>query len=151
MTLSSRVVRARVVDHGTAVSYGATYRTSGRSVIATVPVGYADGYPRALSNTGCMLVGGRRFPVVGCVCMDYTMLDVGNAPIREGDEVTVFGHGLPVSEVAEAARTISYELLCRVGRRVPRIYVKAGRPIAVDSGGGGPDTFKIRPQGVEAR
>ncbi len=125
MTLISRVVRASRVPAGTPVSYGATYRTRRESTVVTVPVGYADGYPRALSGKGHMLIGDQRFPVAGRVCMDYTMLDVGDAAVREGDVVTVFGGGLPVAEVAEAGGTIAYELFCRVARRVPRIYQRA--------------------------
>jgi alanine racemase len=135
MTLQARVVRARRVSAGTPVSYGATYRAPRETVIATVPVGYADGYPRTLSGVGWMLVAGRRCRVAGRVCMDYTMLDVGETPVCQGDVVTVFGPGLPVAEVAETAGTIAYEVLCRVGPRVPRIYLADDRPVAVASGG----------------
>lgn len=127
MTMSSRVTRVRRVDPGTPVSYGATYRASGETTIVTIPVGYADGYPRALSGVGGMLIAGRRAPIAGRVCMDYTMLDVGDTAVRHGDVVTVFGGDLPAAAVAEAAGTIAYELLCRVGRRVPRIYLHGGR------------------------
>ncbi len=125
MMLTTRVVHVRRVAAGTPVSYGAAYRTRRESTIITVPVGYADGYPRSLSGTGHMLVGDQRVPVAGRVCMDYTMLDVGDTPVREGDTVTVFGGGLPAAEVAEAAGTIAYELFCRIGSRVPRIYKPA--------------------------
>jgi len=131
MTLSSRVVRVQRVAAGTPVSYGATYRAARATTIATVPVGYADGYPRALSGRGVMLIDGRRRPVAGRVCMDYTMLDAGDVAVREGDEATVFGPGLPAVEVAATAQTIAHELFCRIGRRVPRIYTRAGRPVAV--------------------
>ena len=130
MTLSSRVVRARRVPAGTPVSYGATYRTRRSTTIVTVPIGYADGYPRALSNVGQMLLAGRRVPVAGRVCMDFTMLDAGDVRVVDGDEVTVFGPALPVTEVAAAANTIPYELLCRVGPRVPRLYLRAGASVA---------------------
>ncbi|MDQ7841284.1 MAG: alanine racemase [bacterium] len=131
MTLSSRVTRTRRVPEGTPVSYCGNYRTPGTTTIATVGLGYADGYPRLLGNVGQMLVGGRRLPVAGRVCMDYTMLDAGGAPVREGDEVIVFGPGLPVDEVSAAAGTIPHELFCRVSRRVPRVYLRNGRPVAV--------------------
>jgi alanine racemase len=78
-----------------------------------------------------MLIDGHRHPVAGRVCMDYTMLDVGDAAVREGDEVTVFGPALPVADVAAAAGTIPYEVFCRIGRRVPRLYTRAGEAIAV--------------------
>lgn len=131
MTLSSRVTRTRRVPEGTPVSYCGTYRTPQATTIATVGLGFADGYPRLLGNVGQMLVGGRRLPVAGRVCMDYTMLDAGDAPIREGDEVIVFGPGLPVDEVSTAVGTIPHELFCRVSRRVPRVYLRDGRPVAV--------------------
>jgi alanine racemase len=134
MTLLSRVARLRRVPRGTAVSYGATYRAPADTVIATVPVGYADGYPRALGNRGVMLVRGQRLPVAGRVCMDYTMLDAGEVALAEGDQVEVFGSGLSAAEVADAAGTIAYELFCRIGRRVPRVYIRDGRPVAVALG-----------------
>jgi alanine racemase len=131
MAVRSRVARALRVPAGTPVSYGATYRTSTATTIVTVPVGYADGYPRQLSGRGVMVLDGRRYPVAGRVCMDSTMLDVGDAAVRQGDEVLVFGEALPAAEVAAAAGTIAYELLCRVGPRVPRVYLRGGRPVAV--------------------
>lgn len=131
MALYSRVTRAQRVPQGTPISYCGTYRTPGATTIATVGLGYADGYPRLLGNVGQMLVGGRRLRVAGRVCMDYTMLDAGDAPIREGDEVTVFGPELSVDEVSAAAGTIPHELFCRLNRRVPRVYLRGGRPVAV--------------------
>jgi alanine racemase len=136
MTLMSRVFQTRRVAAGAPVSYGATYRPQRATTIATIPVGYADGYPRALTNAGTMLIGRQRHPVAGRVCMDFTMLDVDDAAVREGDDVTVFGPGLSATEVAAAAGTISYELFCRVGRRVPRLYVRAGRIVAIAMAGG---------------
>jgi alanine racemase len=144
MTLRSRVVRARRVAAGTPVSYGAAYRAPQTTTIATVPIGYDDGYPRALSNVGEMLVAGRRVPVAGRVCMDYTMLDVGDLAVAEGAEVTVFGEAPTVTEVAGAAGTIPYELLCRVGRRVPRVYLRAGVPAPLPSA---PAARAARPAG----
>jgi alanine racemase len=130
MAVRSRVARVQGVGAGTPVSYGPTYRTAAATRIATVPIGYGDGYPRALGNAGVMLAGGRRVPVVGSVCMDYTMLDVQDAAVREGEEVTVFGGALPVSEVAAAAATIPYEIVTRIGPRVPRLYLRGGRTTA---------------------
>ncbi len=93
-----------------------------RAAIATLPVGYADGYPRALSNRGVVVVRGGRAPVAGRVCMDQTMLDVTDVPgVAIGDEVELWGSTLPVDEVAARAETIPYELLARVASRVPRI------------------------------
>jgi alanine racemase len=124
MSLWSRVVQVRSVPAGTRVSYGRTYRTAGRTRVATVSVGYADGFPRLLGNRGRMSIGGRFYPVAGHVTMDYTMLDLGpdGPPVRVGEPVMVFGPGLPAEEVAAAASTVGYEILCGVGPRVARIY-----------------------------
>jgi alanine racemase len=107
--------------------------------IATIPIGYADGLPRLLSNRGQALVRGRRAPLVGRVCMDMTMVDVTALPeVRAGDEAVLIGcqgdEEITADEVAELAGTISYEILCRIGPRVPRIYRPtnaAGVPPAV--------------------
>ena len=124
MRFVSGIVALRTLPAGVGVSYGATWRTRRPSRIATVPVGYADGYPRALSNRGQVVVRGRRAPVVGRVCMDQTMIDVTDVPeVAVGDRVTLWGEELPIEEVADLAGTIPYELLVRVGARVPRVPV----------------------------
>ena len=93
------------------------------SVIATVRVGYADGYPRLLSNgVGKMLVNGKLVPVIGNVCMDMTMLDISGVDAKEGDEVIVFGEALPVNEMAVLAQSIPYEILTGISQRVKRVY-----------------------------
>ena len=124
MTRFSRVTALRAVAAGQSVSYGATWRAPRASRIAVVACGYADGYLRALSNRGEVLIGGARFPVVGRVTMDQITVDVtaATSPVSIGDEVILWGAGLPVEEVANRAGTISYELLCAVSARVPRIY-----------------------------
>ena len=131
MTRKSRVTALREVRAGTSVSYGATWRAPRDSRVATVACGYADGYLRALSNRGEVLIGGARFPVVGRVTMDQILVDVTafasinanlRADVRIGDEVVLWGAGLPIEEVAARADTISYELLCAVSARVPRVY-----------------------------
>ncbi|MCL6611054.1 MAG: alanine racemase [Peptococcaceae bacterium] len=128
MSFKTRVAQVRPVPEGFSVSYGCTYKTERPTVIATLPVGYADGYSRRLSNRGEVLVRGQRAPVVGRVCMDQCMIDVGNIPgVAPGDEVVLFGRQgdrvLPVEEVAGWIGTINYEVVCMVGTRVPRIYV----------------------------
>jgi alanine racemase len=128
MRLCTRVIALRRLPPGHGVSYDQTFVTVRDSVIATLPIGYADGYPRALSNRGHVLVRGRRAPVVGRVCMDLTMIDVtGIGGVGLGDEVVLWGKQddaeIHVDEVAQWAGTISYELLCTVGRRIPRVYV----------------------------
>lgn len=123
MTLETEVLSLKEVPKGAAVSYGGEWIAPRPSRIAVLPIGYADGYLRSLSNRGQVSMEGRRYPVVGRVCMDLTMIDVTEAPsVKVGSKVLLWGSGLPVEEVAQAAGTISYELLCSVSQRVPRIY-----------------------------
>lgn len=127
MELKSVVSMVKTVGPGVDVSYGRTYTTQGETQIATVPIGYADGYPRALSNLGEMLVRGQRARIIGRVCMDQLMLDVTHIPdVEEGDVVTVFGRDgsafLPVEEISSLDQTINYETVCQITKRVPRIY-----------------------------
>ena len=125
MTLKTNVTFVKSVPPGTPISYGGTYRTKRETVVATLPVGYADGYNRLLSNQGSVLIRGRRVPLIGRVCMDMCMVDVsGIETIRSGDEAILFGENPPVDEVAEKIGTINYEVVCAVGGRVPRIYVQ---------------------------
>jgi alanine racemase len=127
MSVRTRVANVRWVRRGEPVGYGATFRAKQRGRIATLPIGYADGLPWSLGNRGFVLLRGRRVPIAGRVSMDLITLDVGNAPVEIGDPVLVFGmpagggSPLRVEEVAEAAGTVPYELLVRVGARVPRI------------------------------
>lgn len=122
MTLKTVVAQVKTVPAGTPVSYGCTAVTERETVLATVPIGYADGLPRACSNRAVMLVHGQRARIVGRVCMDQCLLDVTGIAVQPGDEVTVFGAELSADKLAAAADTISYEILCRVGQRVPRVY-----------------------------
>ncbi|HLE76849.1 MAG TPA: alanine racemase [bacterium] len=131
MRLHSRVVRTLRVPAGTPVGYGATYRTERPTVIATVACGYADGYPRQASNRGEAVIGGRRHPVAGRVAMDYLMLDAGDADVRVGDEVELFGESVSADEVAKWAETISYHVFCGIGPRVPRLYLRGGQVVDV--------------------
>ena len=128
MRLKTKVLGLRRLPPGHGVGYDQTFVTVRDSVIATLPIGYADGYPRSLSNSGFVLVRGQRAPIVGRVCMDLTMVDVtGIEGVALGDEVVLWGKQneaeVRVDEVATWANTISYELLCAVGRRIPRTYV----------------------------
>ena len=129
MALKARLIQVKRVPAGFSVSYGMTHRTPQPTTIATVPAGYADGLNRSLSNRGQMLVHGQRVPIVGRVCMDLTMLDVGAAPgVQVGDEVVIFGSqghaGIPADEVARLLGTINYEIVCAVSGRVPRVYLQ---------------------------
>src|SRR5262249_40262888 len=115
------------------VSYGQTFVTRRPSALAVVPIGYADGYDRRLSNRGEVLVRGRRAPVVGAVCMDLTVVDVTDvAGVQVGDEVVLWGcqdgAEISVTEVAQWQGTVPYEVLTRLGPRVPRILEKASTP-----------------------
>ncbi len=136
LSFKSRVVYLKEVPPGTAISYGCTHITSSRSVIATVPVGYGDGYRWNLSNRAWVLVRQQRVPVIGRVCMDHLMLDVtGVKGARVGDEVVIYGRQGPeeitVEEVAGCLGTVNYELLCAISRRVPRLYLRKGKPAAI--------------------
>lgn len=123
MTLKSRVVSVKDLPAGSPVSYGGTCVLERDSRIAVLPIGYADGLSRALSNRMEVLLHGKRVPVLGRICMDLCMVDVTDIPeVKAGSVATVFGEALPLEEKAEAAGTIQYELLCAVSRRVPRIY-----------------------------
>lgn len=125
MTLKSKIARIQEVPAGTYLGYGNTFQTKKKSKIATIPIGYADGYLRTLSNRASVWVNEKFCPVLGRICMDQCMIDVTNVNnISAGDFVTVFGQENSVHELAKIADTISYELLCAVGKRVPRVYVQ---------------------------
>ena len=122
-TLKTTISQLKKVKAGESVGYSRKGMAAKDSVIATVRIGYADGYPRLLSNgVGSMWINGNRVPVIGNVCMDMTMLDVTGLPVTEGDEVIVFGAELPVAEMASAAQTIAYEILTGISQRVKRVY-----------------------------
>jgi len=129
LRLRTAVAQVRRVPAGRAVGYGGTYVTSRPSVIATLPIGYADGLHRLASNRGWMVVRGQRAPIAGRVCMDHVMLDVTDVPgVTTGDDVVVVGAqgGAEVTadELARWCETIAYEVLTSVGKRVPRVYVE---------------------------
>lgn len=132
MALKTAVSQVKRIEAGETVSYGRTFTASAPMTLATVPIGYADGYSRLLSNRAVMLVNGRRAPVVGNVCMDQTMLDVtGIDGVEAGTAVTAFGGELRVEELAALTGSISYELLCLVGKRVPRVFLQNGEVVGV--------------------
>jgi alanine racemase len=129
MTLRSQVAAVRRVPAGHGVSYGYTYTTDRETTLALVPVGYADGVPRQASGAGPVVIGRQRFTVAGRIAMDQFVVDVGDAPVRIGDEAVLFGDptlGVPgAEEWADAASTINYEIVTRIGPRVPRHQVGA--------------------------
>jgi len=132
MALKSVIVLLRDVPKGWCVSYGRTFTTQRPSKLGVVPIGYADGLPRGLSNRGAMLVRGRRAPIAGRVCMDQCVLDVTGIPgVAEGDEVVVYGRQgdeeIRVEDVAETVGAIPNELVCAVSKRVPRVFCWEGK------------------------
>lgn len=133
MTLKANVVLCKEIEPGSPVSYGRTWVAPRRSAIATLPIGYADGYPRSLAGRASVLIHGRRAPLVGRICMDMCMADVSGLgePVAVGDEVVLFGRQgsaeIPVDEMADWMGTINYEVTCLIGRRVPRAYISGGQ------------------------
>ncbi len=129
MSLRSKVVHFQDLERGESVSYGGVWTADKKTRLAVVPIGYADGYLRLLSNQTEVLIGGARVPIIGRVCMDYIMIDVGALPfeVKLGDPITLFGRDgealLLAEELADRAQTISYEILTSVGERVPRIFL----------------------------
>jgi alanine racemase len=128
MRLKSRVVHVKPLPEGSSVSYGRTYIAKRQTRIAVVPVGYGDGYSRQLSNRAYVLIKGKRAPVIGRVCMDMIIVDVGHIRgVKTGDEVVLIGRQgkefISVEEIASMSGTIPYEVVCNIGKRVPRVYV----------------------------
>lgn len=136
LSLRSHIVYIKEVEAGTPVSYGGTYVTAKKMRIATIPVGYGDGYPRSLSNKGYVLIHGKRAPILGRVCMDQFMVGLDDIPeAAEGDEVTLIGRDggaqIAVEELGEMSGRFNYELACDLGKRIPRVYLKGGQITAV--------------------
>lgn len=135
LTLKSHVVYVKDIEPGTSVSYGGTFTAEKSMRIATIPVGYGDGYPRSLSGKGRVLIRGRQAPVLGRICMDQFMVDVTHIPgVRAGDMVTLIGsdggNGITMEDLGELSGRFNYELACDIGKRVPRRFWKDGRVVA---------------------
>lgn len=131
LTLKSHIVYIKEVDEGVAISYGGTYVTPKKMRVATIPVGYGDGYPRGLSNKGYVLIRGKKAPILGRVCMDQFMVSVEDIPnAQEGDEVTLIGadgaEQITMEELGKLSGRFNYELACDLGKRIPRVYMKDG-------------------------
>lgn len=135
LSLKSHIVYLREVEAGVPISYGGTYVTPKQMRVATIPVGYGDGYPRSLSNKGYVLVHGRKAPILGRICMDQFMVSVDDIPqAQEGDEVTLIGTDgdmhITMEELGGLSGRFNYELACDLGKRIPRVYVKNGQVTA---------------------
>ena len=136
MSLKVRITHVKEIEAGQSVSYGRRFIAEKKSKIASLPIGYADGYTRMLSGKAEALVKGRRVPVVGRICMDQCMIDVtGIEDVKVGDEVVLFGKQgegfIHIDELAEKLDTINYEIVCMISRRVPRVYVRNGKIVDV--------------------
>jgi alanine racemase len=137
MSLHAKVTLVKTVRAGESVSYGRRFTAAKPVRIATIPVGYADGYSRRLScGIGEVLIGGRRAPIAGSICMDMLMADVSGADgVKPGDEAVLYGRQgneeITLEEVSKKLDTIPYEIMCAIGRRVPRVYSQNGKPVGI--------------------
>lgn len=133
MSWHTKISHIKILEPGREISYGGTFTTDKPTKIATIPVGYADGYPRCLSNIGRVLINGKFADITGRVCMDQFMVNVTDIDCEIGDDVVLVGkqgnEELTMEEVSEMAHSFNYELPCRVARRVPRVYFKDGKPV----------------------
>lgn len=136
MELKSHITYVKDVPAGAAISYGGTYVADKKKRVATIPVGYADGYPRQLSNKGWVLIHGKKAPILGRVCMDQFMADVTEIDnVKKGDEVTLLGRDgdefISIEEMGDLCGRFSYEFACDISSRVPRVYIKDGKEAEV--------------------
>lgn len=132
MELKSHISYIKTVEPGAAFSYGGTFTAKKEMKVATIPVGYADGYPRSLSNKGWVLIHGKKAPILGRVCMDQFMVDITKIPdAKAGDEVTLIGKDgkefISIEKFGDLSGRFSYEFACDISKRVPRVYIKDGK------------------------
>lgn len=132
LSLKSHIVYLKEVEKGVPVSYGGTYVTPKKMRIATIPLGYGDGYPRGLSGKGYVLIRGKKAPILGRICMDQFMVSVDDIPEAEqGDEVTLIGvdgeNRITMEELGDLSGRFNYEFACNLGKRIPRVYLKNGQ------------------------
>lgn len=132
MQLKASITNVKEVEEGTPVSYGRTYYTKKKTKIATIPIGYADGFSRLLSDRAEVIVRGQKSPVIGTICMDQCMVDVSSVnTVSVGDEIILFGTdgalSIPAERIAKQMGTIPYEILCVIGKRIPRVYLHEGK------------------------
>lgn len=128
MSIYSHVVYVKDIETGRSVSYGETFTAKNNMTIATIPIGYGDGYPRNLSNKGYVLINGKKCNILGRICMDQFMVDVTGMNVKEGDKVVIVGKDgneeILIDDLAVMAGTFNYEFICDLGKRVPRVFVK---------------------------
>ena len=134
MEIISYISFIKTLEKGIEIGYGGTYTTKRETKVATIPVGYADGYPRSLSNKGCILINGQRAPIIGRICMDQFMVDVTDIEdVHENDKVTLIGHDkggyISIEEMADLSGSFNYEFVCDIGKRVPKVYYRNGKKI----------------------
>lgn len=133
MTLKANIILVKEVEADTCISYGRIFKTQHDSKIATLPIGYADGYTRLLTSKGRVLVNGQSVPIVGKICMDQCMIDVTDVEgdVNVGDEAVLFGsqngNEIKIEDLADKIGTINYEIACIIGKRIPRVYWKDGK------------------------
>ena len=136
LSLYSHVTFIKTIHKGQKVSYGGTYTAEKDVRVATVPLGYGDGYPRSLSNCGYVLIRGQRVPIIGRICMDQFMVDVSSLPcVEEGDTVTLIGYDgeehISAEELGDLSHRFNYELVCNLSLRIPRVYLLNGVPVCI--------------------
>lgn len=134
MEIKSHIINLKTVGKGTSIGYGGTFTAERTTKVATIPVGYGDGYPRSLSNKGSVLIRGKRAAIIGRVCMDQLMVDVTDiSGVEDGDVATLIGKDgdefISVEEAAGLAGTFNYEFVCNIGKRIPRVYYRNGRVV----------------------
>ena len=132
LSLHSHVVYVKDILPGQSISYGGTFTAQRPMRVATIPVGYGDGYPRSLSSKGFVIIRGKKAPILGRVCMDQFMVDVSEIKdCANGDEVTLIGDGITAEMLGDLSGRFNYELVCDLGKRIPRVFYENGKPIAV--------------------
>ncbi|EEH98918.1 alanine racemase [Clostridium tertium] len=136
LTWKTKIIHIKEVEENEYIGYGQTFKTSRKTVVATLPVGYADGYSRGLSNKGKVIINGQLAPIIGNVCMDQFMVDITDIEnVHLGNEVILLGSDgnvkFDADDIAKLTNTISYEVLCLIGRRAPRIYIKDYKTIGI--------------------
>jgi alanine racemase len=136
MTLKACVLHIKTLEEGQYIGYGRKFKTERKSVIGTLGVGYADGYTRMMSGKAKVIINGKFAPVVGNICMDQCMIDLTDVgDVKVGDEVILMGTDgnlkFDVDDIAPLLGTINYEVLCMIGRRIPRVYIKGGEVLKV--------------------